>query len=222
MNRVGALRCFAASVVLGSAGAAQAAFTVYIDQASFLAAVAAPATDTFDDLAQGVGLGLGTALMRTPGPYAYKATAAAAGVADQFFNAGAGADTWLSTSEPDATITLSAFSANTQALGGFFFGTDATGAFAASEPLTLVITDSAGASSTQTFSASSTGHFLGFVSNSSLMWLTLDSNNPLLAWPSINNLTLAAVSPVPESQAYWMALCGLAVVAFCSRRTAAR
>jgi hypothetical protein len=81
------LRLVAVAALLGLSGVAQAALTVYTTQASFLAAVISPGTDTFDDL--GVGTPIGPAVLsRTVTPYSYDATS-------DFYIAGAGTDAWL-------------------------------------------------------------------------------------------------------------------------------
>jgi hypothetical protein len=203
-----------AAICSVGASAAQATITAFTDRASFLAAVSAPAVDSFDELPQGVGLGLGVVLNRAAGAYSYAASATARGAADQFYNSGTGADTWLSTNEPDATITLSTFSANTRAVGGFWFGTGADGGFVAGAPLTLVVSDASGASLTQNFSAPSTNFFLGFISDGALNSVKLNSNNPLVAWPSINDLVLAQIAPVPENTSSALMLLGLFALAW--------
>jgi hypothetical protein len=216
------LRPVASLVVGATVGSAQAAFVAYTDPASFLAAVAAPGVDSFDDLPQAVGLGLGTALNRMAGAYSYVATATSGGVADQFYNSGTGPDTWLSSNEPDAVITLSGFAATTRAVGGFWFGTGAAGSLVPGAALTLVLTDATGFSQTQSFTATSAQFFVGFVSDAALGTLQLTSNDPLLAWPSINNLVLAQAAPVPETASSVLMLLGLAALVLGVRQRAAQ
>jgi hypothetical protein len=214
MNWLNSLRPWAlATVWTCSATGAHATITMFTDQVSFAAAVATPATDSFDDLPQGVGLGLGVVLNRAAGAYGYLAAATARGAADQFYNSGSGTDTWLSTNEPDATITLSSFTINTRALGGFWFGSGADGGFVTGAPLTLVVSDASGSSRIQNFSAPAANFFLGFTSDRDLTMVKLSSNDPLLAWPSINNLVLAQTAAVPESSAGAMMLFGLFALA---------
>jgi hypothetical protein len=218
--KIWGLRPLASLLLCAGVGVAQAAITVYTDQASFLAAVTAPAVDSFDDLPQGIGLGMGVVLNRAAGTQSYSASAMARGAADQFYNSGAGADTWLSTNEPDAVITLSGFTTNTRALGGFWFGTGADGGFVAGAPLTLVVSDANGATRTQNFSAPVTSFFLGFVSDAALSMVKLNSNDPLLAWPSINNLVLAQTAAVPEAGSGAFMLLGMMGIALYARRRA--
>jgi hypothetical protein len=212
------LRASVCTLAYTGLATAHAAITVYTDQGLFMAAVVASAVDTFDDLPQAEGLGLGVALNRTVGAYGYLAAATSGGQSDQFYNSGAGSDTWLSSNEPDAVITLNGFTANTQAVGGFWFGTGPDGSFVTGEPLALVVTDSSGFSLTRNFNATSTQSFLGFVSDVRISTLQLNSVNPLLVWPTINNLVLAQAAPVPEAASSVMMLLGLATLVLGVRR----
>ncbi len=165
----------------------QAALTVYTDRSSFLAAVEAPGVDTYTGFS--TTSPTQSPIFRTAGPYAY----AASTDTSTFFGAGTLADTWLSTNMAPTTITFNAMPSNVYAAGGFFFGSSATGAFA-SGSVTVNATDSAGASSTQTFAGSTNG-FLGFVSDTSVTSLSVLAVQPSggFLWPTVNDLTLAAV-----------------------------
>ena len=164
-----------------------AAFIVFTDQASFLAAVEAPGVDTYTGFSTTVPTQ--SPIFRTAGPYSYTASTSTS----SFFGAGTLADTWLATNVAADTITFNAMPSNVYAAGGFFFGSSVSGAFA-SGSVTVNASDSAGATSTQTFAGSTNG-FLGFVSDTSVTSLSVLAVQPSggFLWPTVNNLTLASV-----------------------------
>jgi hypothetical protein len=204
-------------MLAGAAAQAASPITVYTSQADFLAAVKSASTDTFDSLTANTELG--TQIQRTTGAYSYTASA----TGGLYSVAGTSTDTWLSTNAFSDTLTLSNFSSNVFAVGGNFFGTDAGGAVLPSQPslavqtLVFNVLDAAGnAFSTQvTLGAETT--FLGISSSSAIASLSVYAyNNFFEAYPTVNNLTLAAAVPEPTS---WLMLAiGIAIVAGASVR----
>lgn len=164
-----------------------AAFMVFTDKASFLAVVEAPGVDTYTGFPTTTPTQ--SPIFRTAGPYAYTASTSTS----SFFGAGTLADTWLTTNVSATTITFNALPSNVYAAGGFFFGSSTSGAFAAGS-VTVSASDSAGATSTQTFAGSTNG-FLGFVSDTSVTSLSVLAVQPSggFLWPTVNDFTLAAV-----------------------------
>lgn len=196
--------------------ASQAALTFFDSQSSFLAAVSAPGTDTYDDLPQ--SMLLPSTLDRTAGAYSYTATGVFNGVQSHLFGAGVGTDTWLSLDESAATLVLSAFAASVRGVGGFFFTNSNDGAFLPGQTMTVVAQDTSG-SVTRTLSNPTTGTFLGFVATLPLVSLTVAAADvpDTDVWPTLNNLTLAAAAPipaVPEPSTYALLALGLGAVGF--------
>ena len=112
------------ALALGLSSNASAAITVFTDQASFLAAISAPATDTFQGLSI-VGV-TDSPITRSAGAYGYRAAVSTT----SFFGAGTSANPWLSTNTATDTIAFSNFTGGVYGLGGNFFGSDLGGAFA--------------------------------------------------------------------------------------------
>ncbi|MFC0133442.1 PEP-CTERM sorting domain-containing protein [Massilia eurypsychrophila] len=205
------LNALALAALLCGGAAAQAQITVYNDHTAFLAAVTNAGTDTFDDLPMSP---LPTPLSRSAGIHSYFASA---GPASIFFPAGTGTDHWLSTADSTDSITFSGFSPGVYALGGFFFGSDANGAFLPGTTVTL--TALSGETRTVSLTDTLTTTFLGFTSDVPLISVVLTASEIGGAvWPTANDLTLA----VPEPGAYGMLLAGLGVVGFAARRRRAR
>ena len=207
MSRKTFARALAAASLLCASAASHATFVVYNTEASFLAAVSAPGTDTFSGF-----LVTGTTpspIVRTAGAYGYTASVDSS----TFFGAGTVADPWLSTNEALANITFNTFSPAVSAIGGFFFGSDINGQFLPGISITLVATDADG-SLTETISNSTENSFRGFVSTGPLTSLTVTAVQPSSpAWPTVEDLTLAearaAAVPEPESAALLLAALGL-------------
>jgi hypothetical protein len=199
-------------------GAAQAAITVYTSLAAFSAATSNPGTDSFSTLSSTGSIA--SPLVRSTGigaAYGYMATASlAAGGASIFYGVGTAGDPWLSTDNPTDKITFASFTGGTvSAIGGNFFGSDINGAFFSGN-VTLLATDSLGATSTQTITAATLGSFLGFTSTGTINSLVLST--PGTVFPTADNLVLAQVSLVPEPGRLALMLAGLASLAAAARR----
>jgi hypothetical protein len=203
----------AAFALTAAAAASQAAIVVYNSQAAFTAATTAVGTDTFNNMAL---VSTPSPLFRAAGTYAYTASSA-----NGFFPAGTLADVWLSNNTATDSIVFSAFGSNPTAIGGFFFGSDINGAFAAGTSIIIDVTDSSGTVS-QTIANSTQTSFLGFTTDTSLVSMTVRSVQPAGAfrWGTINDLQLGRASTgVPEPGSF--ALAGLAMLAaFGARRRA--
>ena len=197
-----------AALLLGIGAPAHAGPLLYTTLAAFLAAVSNPGTDTFESLSGNTP----SPLARTAGAYGYQAATSVS----TFYGAGTAADRWLSTDYALETVTFNSFSAGVAGIGGFFFGSDFSGAFKAISSITVVATDASGATSS-TLSNASTTTFLGFVSTTAIASLTVLANQPAgggVTWPTVNNLILAQAagpSVVPEPGS--IALLGLGAVA---------
>ena len=210
------LRPLAAFALLAVAGASQAALTVYTTEAAYLAAIANPGTDTFDDLP--LGGTIDGPLNRTAGVHTYATSSSAEnGFPDSFFPAGSPGDVWLSTNSALSTIAFYGFSPGVVGIGGFFFGSDIAGDFLAGQTLSLLATDGGGSVSETIFNAT-TRSFLGFVSDGALASLTVSVIQPedAFAWPTVNNVTLGSVVPEPET--YALMIGGLGLLGFMARR----
>ena len=198
------------ALALGLSSNANAAITVFTDQASYLAAISAPATDTFQNFV--ITGTTPSPQTRAVGAYGYT-MAVVSGTTDLFFGAGTVANPWLSTDAANATIGFSNFTGDVFGVGGNFFGSNITGAFAAGD-VTLTATDADGTVS-QTILNAGMSSFLGFVSTSGITGMTLASsqgNGPL--WPTADNLTLGGQlgSAVPEPATWAMMIIGFGAV----------
>ncbi len=208
------LRRLALAGWLTTAGASQAAITVYTTEASFLAAVTAAATDSFDDLLPGQGYD--SPLARSAGSYEYSASAGPD--SPRLYGAGSAGDAWLSTNIATDSVTFSGFSSGVSAAGGFFFGSDIAGEFLRRGSITVTASD-ASSSASRTVNFAQQGNFIGFVSDTSLVSMTVSSSfrsTRTPVWLTVDDLTLA--TPVPEPKTYAMMLSGLAVLLFLARR----
>ncbi|PZP34514.1 MAG: PEP-CTERM sorting domain-containing protein [Roseateles depolymerans] len=207
------LKPFVLATLTALAGTAQAGLTTYSSQASFLAAVTSPGVDTFTGLS--ITGSTPSPITRTAGSYSYTAAVSTT----SFFGAGTTADPWLSTNTATDSITFNGFSGGVSAIGGLFFGSNISGLFAAGD-VTLTVTDSLGATLTQTITGATTSSFLGFTSTGTITSLVLSSVQPAsgFLWPTTDNLTLAIATPVPEAETYALLLSGLGVLGLVARR----
>jgi hypothetical protein len=204
------LRPLALAALLATMGSAQAALTVYTNQADFLAAATLTDTDSFDDMAR---VAIDGPLMRSAGALDYTVST----TATAFFPGGTASDVWLSPNLRWDVVTFNGFGADITGIGGNFFGSNLSGAFQAASVLTLVATD-AGGSVTRTLTNASATSFLGFISDGSLLSLSLvvPSTSGSTAWPTVNNLVLA--SAIPEPGTWLLMLGGLGLLGAAARR----
>jgi hypothetical protein len=198
-----------AALVATAAGAAQATVIVYTDQASFLAAVGASATDTFNNLGDGL---LNGPIARGAGDFAYRANVA---YTQDLYAVGLGGGVRaLSSSNPDGVIVIDHFAASARAVGGQFFGTDFAGAFLPGQSIMLSFTDNSGVTSSSVSNAGLTS-FVGFVSDQAIVSLTVSARQGALdAWPTVGKLIVADALPLPVPEPGSLALmvgglCGL-------------
>ena len=210
-SKISLLKPLALAALLATAGASQAAITVFTSLAAFNAATLVRGTDTFAGFS--ITGATPSPVTRNAGPFTYTANASPAG---SFFGGGTTANPFLSTNTATDFMTFSGFSAGVAGLGGNFFGSNVSGLFAAGG-VTLTATDASG-TTTQTIASATESGFLGFVSNTGLLSARLTSVQPSTGflWPSADNLVLATV--VPEPGTYAMMLAGLGVLGFMARR----
>jgi hypothetical protein len=205
-------RLLASAGLLALSAASQAALTVYSTQASFLAAVAAPGVDSYTGFS--ITDPTSSPVTRSAGAYSYTAASTSS-----FYGAGTAANPALSTNAATDSITFSGFSAGVNAVGGLFFGSDVSGAFA-SGTLMLTARDSFGATSSQTISGATATSFLGFISTGTMTSLVVNAVSPNAdLWPTVDNLTLAGtVAAVPEPETWALLLAGSGLLGWAGRR----
>lgn len=207
------LKPLAAAALLALASASQAAITVYTTQASFMAAIGASATDTFDDLTPGAALPAGP-LARNAGGISYEVSSGPA--SNIMFGAGTSQDAWLSTNNANDRLTFASFSPGVYAAGANVFGSDSSGDYLDKGIIFIRASNGVDTSTKFKLKAAETT-FFGFVSDIPLTMLEVQmiSGQANPAWPTVNNLILAAV---PEPETYAMMLAGLAAIGFMARR----
>lgn len=216
MRNLSLLKALGLSTLLCVSAAAQASITVFTTEASFLAAVTSPGTDSFDDLDVAAAVSFDSPVDRVAGMYTYTASVAdAGGASSEFFPTGTPADPWLSTFNPSDTITFHSFSNGVQAVGGLFFASDFDGAAMTGETILITATDASG-SVLETIIGTSATSFRGFVSTGPLSSLTISTvQSGSFPYPTVNNLVLA--SPVPEPGTLVLLLAGIAAIGLMAR-----
>lgn len=215
--RTGTVRLAATLLLCMPLAPLHAQVTVYNSFESWLAAVSAPATDTFGDLVPGE---------LTPGPlnrsldplYSYRISAP-----DGFVPLASEDAVWLSTDLSDDPIMFDNFSSNTRAFGGHFLGTDRVGApMEASLLLTWITADGSG-SVTVPFTGGDA--FFGFTSVGSLTSVTFSASaagdDPV--WPTVSDVYLAGRArheppvKVPEPSSLLLLSGGMVMMAVAAR-----
>ena len=183
---------------------AVAAPVVYTSQAAFNAAVAPfpMGTDTFS--AYTTGASLPNSVTRTNGSFTYTASDPLG-----LFQ-GATADGFLTNDNRGSFITLNGFTPGINAIGANFFGSTVAGLFGAGESITVSFLESNSASFSTTLTNTTRLTFLGYRGDSNISSVTFRSAFAANLWPSIDNLTVAAVT-VPEPMT--LSLVGLALLA---------
>lgn len=201
------LRSIAVYALLVLSGTCHARITLFLDQASFEAAVSVGGTDTFDDLPAGAPIP--SPFDRWAGTLPYTATAQHG----LYGAAWAAGGMFLSTWEGYETITL--YPKGINAIGGTFFYTDFSGNFISSV-LVVRATDEAGIATYNSFIPKSGPQFVGFLSNGSIISLEIQRES---GYSSIENLMLGTTPvPVPEPAGFALMISGLAVLGILSRR----
>ncbi|QCP13596.1 PEP-CTERM sorting domain-containing protein [Pseudoduganella umbonata] len=213
----------AVSAVLSfAASTANAALTTYTSQSAYLGAVGATAVDTFNDLDIEP---YDTPFPRTAGDITYVATTGpgnprAYGASDD------DVDWYLSSSRRTDAITFDSFGTPVAGAGGFFWGSDIAGYTVFAPYITVTATDSTGATLTYTITDPVPSSFLGFVSDATIVSLSVATGDQLGAdgygiWPTVNDLHLS-VAAVPEPGTYAMLLAGLGLLGWTARRRPGR
>jgi hypothetical protein len=206
------LRPLAVAAALAAASTAHASVDVYSDEASFLAAIANYATDTFDDLVPGDPYD--GPLLRSAGAVGYSVSTSPG--SPILYGAGTAGDAWLSSNIASDYIIFEGFSQPIYAIGAYAFGTDIAGAFKPTGLTAARVTTAEGQTVDYTFQAGVDNYF-GFVSTTAITMFEIKTfyGQRNITWPTVDDLTVAAV---PEPGTYAMLLAGLAAVGFMARR----
>jgi hypothetical protein len=201
------------AAMLAAAGSAHSAINVFTSEASFLAAVVNAATDTFNDLTP--GMAYAGPLNRSAGAYSYSASTTPN--SPTLYGAGSAGDAWLSSDAAADFILFDNFSPNVTAIGAYVFGSDIGGQFLQKGVIAVRVSNGVDTDVEFKFQAGTTNYF-GFVSDAPILSFEVKSfyGQRTVVWPTVNDLTMAAAIPEPET--YALMLAGLAAVGFMARR----
>ena len=207
-----AVRPLVAAALLVASLSSHATFTVVTTSAAFNAAIAGQPSglDNFNNLT--INTFPTGPLNRTAGSFNYRATTSAG----DFYVAPVAGSISLSLDLATSSLRLDNFGSSVAAIGGNFFDVNTLGE-ASSGGLTIVITDTLGATRTTTFTAANASSFTGFISTVSIASLVITAtqpNAPDSRWPAVDNLSLA----VPEPGSWALMLGGLGAVGALARR----
>jgi PEP-CTERM motif len=197
---------------------ANAQIVVHTTLASFLAATTATAVDTFDDIAR---TRVDSPIYRTAGGYQFYSNTGPG--RSGFLPGGIANDTWLRPFLAAEYMTFGFFPAPIQAFGGYFFGTDANGAFAGTGRITVTARDPSGALFF-TLVNPQLDTFLGFTSAAGLFTVSLEAAQPDggSLWVSANDVRLGSllIAVVPEPATIALLAAGLTALGmfFAGRR----
>ena len=193
------VRSLAIAAALLASSVSHATLVIYTNQASFLSAVTTPGIDTFTGFS--ISGTTTSPINRTAGSYTYTASSSSSSSTSSFFGAGTVANPWLSTNGAFDTILFNNFGAGVSAIGGLFFGSDILGNFLAGKSISITADDNNSSPVTQLITNSTTGSFLGFISDgliTSLSVTAVQTEGQAFVWPTVDNLTLAGRGSVPE------------------------
>ena len=209
-----------AAALLGTALPSAAVVVVYTSQVAYeLALGASVASDDFGDLV--AGSALTGPLTRMAGGTGYTARAVPPLVpdlgAEDFFPIAPGGNTALSSNFADASLTFDQFSQTLRGISGRFFTSDEAGDFLAGT-LNLVLVDQDGSFNYSLDTG--TPSFLGFLSNGSIIGLSLSALQPTSSFhfAAVDDLGLAVTSAVPEPGAASLKLLGLGLLMLVAKR----
>lgn len=218
--RTFALKPLAVAALLGLASTAHASFITYDTSSAFAAAIGGMASgkDDFSLLADQ----LSNSVTSSAGSFGYtvKAVAADSGTPNLFNDGGA-----LSTSSTDDALSFGSFSKAVYAVGANLYSENPDTGAATTGPLTLTIVDATGSHDIAYFTSDSATSYFGIVSTTAITsvsiragYMDYDANTFVYSdkYPTVDNLTLAAAVPEPET--YALMLGGLGVVAWLRRR----
>lgn len=212
-----------AVVLLAFITPANAAITVFTDEASFRAIVKQPLAR--DDFETGSVVSDDPVLRRSAGLFSYTVSASPSFGGAGLFPAGSAADVWLSSDTAQAEIVFVEFSPRIGALGGYFFTTNAEGR-AETGSITVMAFDDDGFIE-HVIAQSTVNSFIGFISSNSVSRVSVfgprlgepefkpEASVALASlqsgelWPTINNLL---ISPVPEPETWLLLVLGFGMI----------
>lgn len=218
-----ALRTLTLAALLAGTGTAQAELTLHSSAASFQAAISAPQVDGFDDLFWAEGPQY---IYRSVGGYEYYGYSLMPDANySSFYNAGSDSDVWLSTNQATDILSFQLLNSAVYGVGGYFFATDANGAFLPGQSIKLDALDAEGHELVHIIDNASPTRFYGFSSSSPILYFEVSALQPAgdYAWVAANDLTLGGMAAaVPEPAGVGMMLAGLGLVGWAARRRSDR